>query len=215
MKSFTEQEQEQRLIHTKDIDLLWMFYNHNDYRFREAVASNDNCPIDLLEKLSNDIFYTVIIKVFNNKNCTKDLIMKFSDSKDVNIKLGIIKSVNCPVCIYYKFYLDSNDSIRRAIANNSNCPVDILEKFIDDEHCDMTLDMTLDIIYNKNCPDYLIEKIYNKYSSNDYIKLAIVENNKTSYELLKKIYKEDLIVFTERLRDKIIKNPNWNLKDFQ
>jgi len=67
----------QELISTNDVEILKFYYKHDDYYIRESVAMNSNCPIYILEELSEDPYYHVLLKVAENINCPVHILKKF------------------------------------------------------------------------------------------------------------------------------------------
>jgi len=69
----------------------------------------------------------------------------------------------------------------------------------------------LSIASNHNTPVYILEKIYNYDSFNEnLIKKLLYFNENCPVSILKKIYKNN-----KNYKEKVIKHPNWKLKDFE
>jgi len=146
------------LYFTKDISILEKYHNNKSMQIRNAIASNHDCPLYILEKLAdNSSSNEVIISILYNKNCSEDLLIKFHEDHDPNIRYAVVLNPRCPISIYYKLCLDKEQDIREVIVSSKRCPVDILEKLSNDD----SILILHKIFLNNKCPIYLLEKFYN------------------------------------------------------
>ena len=80
--------------------------------------------------------YTLSIKCFiaRNPNCPVEVLEKLSDDSDWWVNFFVATSINCPVHILEKLSNAYYWNVRYAVVNNPYCPTHILEKLIND--CD-------------------------------------------------------------------------------
>lgn len=79
----------------------------SNWRVREALAHNCNCPVDLLVQFADDEYYDVRAEVGGHPNTPVDILAKLSQ--------------------------DPEPIVREFVAENPNTPLDILEKLVADE----------------------------------------------------------------------------------
>jgi len=192
------------LYKTKDKDTLYQYSESIDEADRVNIARNINCPIEILEKLSDDSSVLVINSIILNKNCSVDLLRKFSFYKSHVIRDTLAKDYKTPIDVLKR--LSNHDIfIKTTIASNPNCPVDILRKFIKEpEHHSQ---IKINVMNNINCTVDILEELSN--DNNYSVIIELVKINCPAH-ILKKIYKK-----YPTLRDKIKKHPNWELNDFE
>ena len=83
----------------------------------EALAKNVNCPIHILEKLSNDISTDVIIAVAKNPSTPLNVLEKLSESRVAEVKKAVAKNENTPIEILEKLSKNNDDKINEIISN--------------------------------------------------------------------------------------------------
>lgn len=84
----------------------------------EALAKNVNCPIHILEKLSNDISTDVIIAVAKNPSTPLNVLEKLSESRVAEVKKAVAKNENTPIEILEKLSKNNDDKINEIISNH-------------------------------------------------------------------------------------------------
>ena len=74
---------EQLAKDTCPVSLLYSYMDHKQGTIRAAIASNINCPLDILDKYATDkdirVVYRVFTALFKNKNVTIDIIEDIID----------------------------------------------------------------------------------------------------------------------------------------
>ena len=99
------------------------------------IKNNPNSPLDpdLLKKLSKYKNYKVREWVAKNPNCPLDVLKKLSEHEDDTVRVRVAKNPNCPPDILKKLSEDEHFLLRAWVAGNPNCPSDILEKLTNPE----------------------------------------------------------------------------------
>jgi len=99
-----------------------------------------------------------------------------------------------------------NVSVREDIARNKNTPIYLLQVLSKDKE----KSVIFEVVLNSNCTGNILDEIYSDNKDDLMIIRVISFHKNCSNVTLKKIYLE-----FPGFRDIIIKNPNWNLGDFQ
>jgi len=98
-----------------------------DFRVRSAVAGNPNCPIHILEKLSDDDEdFNVLNALSNNKNCPEHILEKLSNNKYFYVRRNVAKHPNCPVHVLKKLLNYDDDILVERYARENLAKRDIL-----------------------------------------------------------------------------------------
>mgnify|MGYP001345706896 CR=1 FL=1 len=116
------------------------------------------------------------------------LLNDLSNSDKIDVRVELVLNPNCPIEILEKLSDDKSFYILQYVANNPNCTVQLLNKITD-----------ISIQYNVG-----------------YISNNVLYNPKSTFYILKKIYKhfknESSIINLDYL---LSIHPNWKLKDFE
>ena len=97
----------------------WNFY------IRCKVARNPNCPVEVLEKLSNeqsDIRY----EVAQNPNCTLNILKKMYKGSDWYICSKIAEHKNCSPDFLHTLSKYPSHHVKYFVAKNPNCSIETL-----------------------------------------------------------------------------------------
>jgi len=147
------------ILKTKDLNLLEQASNYCGLKC--AVASNINCPLSILEKLSDDKNYKVVEHVALNENCSKELLKKLSTSKNYFVRKVIARNINSPEDALNSLsnLKYNNETIVSLVAQNKNCPIFILKKLSKTK----VSSIAGSLVYNKNCTFEILKIIYKNH----------------------------------------------------
>jgi hypothetical protein len=104
---------------------------------REAVASNPNCPEDLLRTLATDEDYYVCKGAASNSNCPEDLLRTLAKDEEADVRHAAAKNPNCPEDVLRTLAEDGDADVRKAAISNPNCPEDALRTLAKDGYYDV------------------------------------------------------------------------------
>lgn len=116
-------------------DLLYKLSDDFCADVRCAVASNLRCPSECFKKLSSDISPIVLYAIAKNPNCPRFVFDNWLENPNIDseLKYYIVSNVNCPADILEKLSYDSSALIKELIIAHSNCPSNVLSRFITDD----------------------------------------------------------------------------------
>lgn len=184
----------QRIILTKvaanpncDKELFEKFLNHDDFFVRHELAQNKNCPVHILETLVKDENLNVAGAALENKNCPYNIL------KDIIINppytLAVRKALNNP---------KMSSSLLKQILEEDNSNIkDTLSK--------LGPHVNTEIAKSKHCSAEILRTLSDLKSRFDNVKEAIVNNENTPTDVIKKIFDKvnnyNSIIISNRLYD--------------
>jgi len=121
----------------------------------------------------------ILLCLARNEYCSHDLFIKLMKTNFINVKFFIIKNKNCPKEILEEVLINNDNDKNFLFLNaieNLNCPVYLLDKYSLDNSMDIDVDWS--IVSNKNCPMFILKRIYNKkYEDCNLNNLIKIHNN--------------------------------------
>jgi hypothetical protein len=145
-----------------DPNILDKLADDDFWKIRKEVALNKHTLSSTLKKLSNDKIYNVLEAVASNPNTDVDILDSFAnlDSKDwrtslnenkINkIKAAVASNPSALNKTLEKLFTE-NDKIKKIVATNINTPTEFLEEmFNNKEKC---------VVLNYNTPSYILDNV--------------------------------------------------------
>jgi len=150
------------------------FYNKHSNSKNEyivmMIAKHHSTPISIIEKL----FYKnkCLKSIALNPNCPIYILEKLSNNSKKLIRSAVIQNINCPTHILEKLSKDKSFYVKTSVVGNKKCPISILDEL----SCNSSIDISFYIISNKNCTYDILKKLYKRFSDNNYFKKIIIEH---------------------------------------
>ncbi len=88
---------------------------------RVMVARDEECPTDILIRLSKDYHHLVRMHVASHPKCPVDILEILSDDNHVMVLSEVAGNENCPIHLLEKLSIQHYNPIRRNVVRNSNC----------------------------------------------------------------------------------------------
>lgn len=95
--------------------------------FKDIVAKNRACPIDVLRKLSNDRSSVIRARVAGNPSTPADVLMTFIGDRP-DVKRMLAKNENIPENLLEILSHEKNDAVRYYVLNNPRCTQEIRDR---------------------------------------------------------------------------------------
>ena len=159
---------------------------------RKIAASRINCPVDILEKLSNDT-EEVKSSVASNINCPKHILEELSNENSKYIKSSVASNINCPMSILEKLSSVSEYQVLVKIINNANSNNISLENVYN--RLQEEKNKTFDIFSNENSAisSYVIEDNIKKIMQHANCPESVLNNELNSGTRINKELAKDLL----------------------
>lgn len=117
-------------------ETLRKLYTYSSDTINEYIALTTTCPIDILEELSINKNIYIKAAVMKNTNCPIDIVNKLLDelykSDDINIREQVALHNSCPVNILCNLAKDKSVKVRLAVIKNVNVTDDIIDSLQND-----------------------------------------------------------------------------------
>jgi hypothetical protein len=105
------------------------FYNSNDLKALQWLASNQSSPKFLLEKLSNSSDFIVLWQLAGNPSSPQHILEKLYNSDDgVDVLERLSRNPNSPPNLLEQIANSDNQTVLNDLAGNSSSPQNVLEK---------------------------------------------------------------------------------------
>lgn len=139
------------LVKRADPDELDVWADDPDEQVKAVVANREDCPKELLGKLSLYGYgsHTVGVALSTNLSlsvdeltqlssnlplhCSSEVLREFSKNEDSEVRASVALSSNCPEDVLRELSQDKCESVRIAVGSNLNCPEDVLGVLINDD----------------------------------------------------------------------------------
>lgn len=109
------------------IEILEKLTGDDDYKVRLYMAKYKFTPQEILSILFDDTSHEVCLAVARNENAPSEVLIRLSNLNEDKIKDSAISNRNFPVDKLKELYLSSDKYKRLGVAKNINTPLDILE----------------------------------------------------------------------------------------
>ena len=203
------------------LSTLWKLSDYPRIYIRESVAGNENCSIELLEKLSNDESGNVVGYVARNPKTPAYILEKISN--DVGYEDTIARHQNATPELLHKLVEKELPqykmlSVCRAVAINSKTTsntIELLSKKIDniEKNSSIDSDEKRSVVYSKlfmiqhsNTPYDIIVKLSN--DNNELVKKYANERIEENFSNIG----IDLTKLSPELREKV---KEWDIEDIK
>ena len=100
-------------------------------KVRQAVVSQEQCPVEILENLAFDSVLEVQQKVAANPNTPNPILETFAQSENTAIRTAVASNPNLSQTTLEQLANDEKIEVRRKVAENSHTPVNIREQLRD------------------------------------------------------------------------------------
>lgn len=141
---------------------------------RSELVSNPNCPVELLEYLSDDTSYHVRCEVAKSPNCPTHILMKLAKDKEYYVRKYVAKNPNCSIEILDILATDKDSDVLSAVVSNKNIKIEVASKIINENS---------DKIYSSDLKTYEIR--IKKLNEDELIKLLNKEIEYLSVDIFK------------------------------
>ncbi len=181
--NFTEETQ---ICFADDINtpvaILRALSNSNYEMVRNFIASNESCPLDLIEKFAEE--KDALMGVASNKSTPSSIIGGLLSYDNGAYRELIADNPSTPLNILEKLYTSVDSNIRVNIASNPSTPQKILTILSDDKNQKVRCSLAV----NKNLTAELFIKLSN--DANSSVRTVIASNRNTPYNILEILVKE-------------------------
>jgi len=96
---------------TTNLDILKEYFDNVDVNYKINMATNPNCSISILEKLSNDEYYFIRCNVAINSNCPINILEKLSNDKHLEVRHIVVTNPNCTYKFLKKIYPEFKEEV--------------------------------------------------------------------------------------------------------
>ena len=189
------------------VELLEKLTQHSNYRIRLKVASHPKSTEKILMALVNDSAGSVCEAIYEHKNCSLEVIRHFlkNGNRKSHFLTMCAENPYCDLAVMNELAREKSVYVREALVKNVNCPIEILEYLSKDK----ALSVREAVVENVNCPIEILE-----YLSKDeyfYVRRAVAKNSNCSKEILKYLSKDD----DYRVRIEVARNINCTEETLQ
>lgn len=155
---------------TKNVRLLTVLVEEEEWKIKAAAAHNKNVTIKILEKLYQESTNIICENVLNPT--TYD--------KVIDVLVEIAKNVNTPLYILQELSHHSDSRVKAAVLKNPNITLEIFQELLRDS----TPEVRAAIVSNKRSTIEMFYEYFNDGNCNEKLKLAMAQNSKTPVDLL-------------------------------
>lgn len=159
-------------------ELLMELANDQDW-IKKEIAHNPNTYPEILDKLSNDYNFSVMIYVANNPNVPSETLDKMLKNSD--IRRSLAEGSTSKTVLEKLFKYDSDLKLKTILARNRKTPSEILVQLSQDENWDVRAGVAI----NTSTPIPILEQLSIDVDST--VRQSVARNNKTPVEVLQRL----------------------------
>ncbi|BAY81094.1 leucine rich repeat variant [Calothrix parasitica NIES-267] len=158
-------------------------------KVRQAVVSQEQCPVEILENLAFDSVLEVQQTVAANPNTPNPILEIFAQSENTAIRTAVASNPNLSQTTLEQLANDEKIEVRRAVVENSNTPENIRERLRDlilQPNTQPTISTlsSLPRIYNPNNDDLATVLTEYAESDNAFVRFVVLLHPVTPGEIL-------------------------------
>jgi hypothetical protein len=190
-------------------EVMRQYASHKNTRVRQAVASNPNTPVGILEKLAKDSEHLVRIAIAKNPAIPETLYTDLSQDSYSSVKLATAEAFHKPYSVLVgivKPHIEQlmlgtkpivNDLVMKAVLENQNFPIEVLLDWYDIFRSQPNYELLEYTLAGHPKTPNEIFVLLSKHQNKD-IRQAVAENPKVPLEILFELAKDEEYFVADR-----------------
>lgn len=107
--------------------------NSNEFEKKRFVLEFDKCPIEIIDKLSEDTDYRICAKVASHLHCPEHILAELSTHPSNLVKSRVARNNNTLPGTLLRLAKEDDEDIRTYVASNPHCPKEAIDLLLNDE----------------------------------------------------------------------------------